>query len=70
MFSWRCFVLGVVFFPWAAQATTYEVTNSGDKATGGTLRWAILAATSNPGVDTITFNLASTTIAPTFAGTA
>lgn len=51
----------------ATLAATYTVTNNGDTATGGTLRWAINGATTNPGPDTIAFALSSTTITPTAA---
>lgn len=49
-----------------ALAATYSVTNNGDTATGGTLRWALDAGATNPGPDTVQFNLpGSTTITPT-----
>lgn len=45
--------------PGVAQAATYTVTSTDDSvpAAAGTLRWAIEQATSNPGPDTITFNI-------------
>ncbi len=48
-------------------AATYTVTNNGDGVTGGTLRWAITSANTNPGRDTIVFNLLATTITPASA---
>ncbi len=47
-------------------AASFQVTSPGDSPTGATLRWAIYAADTNPGSDTITFNLpAPYTITPT-----
>ena len=55
-----------LFRPATGTAATLTVTNNGDAATGGTLRWALKVAATNGQVDTIAFNLpASTTIAPT-----
>ena len=51
----------------AANAATYPVTSTADTMATGTLRWAIDSANTNPGRDTITFALATTTIAPTGA---
>ncbi|MBP7828394.1 MAG: right-handed parallel beta-helix repeat-containing protein [Kiritimatiellae bacterium] len=50
-----CFILGL---PGLAAGATYTVTSSADSG-GGTLRWAITAANTNPGADTIEFNLAA-----------
>ncbi len=62
-----CFLL-VLLLSAAANAATYTVTNNGDAATGGTLRWAITNANNNAGRDIIEFNLSgSTTISPASA---
>ncbi len=52
--------LGVLALGWGtvAGAATFEVTSAGDSG-AGTLRWAIGAAESSAGMDTITFNLAA-----------
>lgn len=60
-------VLSIALFTGAARSATYTVTNPGDAATGGTLRWAINAANTNPGSDAIAFNLSVLNIAPTGA---
>ncbi len=52
----------------SASASTWIVTTNADRSSSGTLRWAILAAITNPGTDTIAFNLpGSLVIAPTGA---
>jgi len=67
------FVLLLVFallsFPDAVRAASFTVTNTNDSGPGS-LRQAILDANTNPGTDTITFNIPGTgpyTIQPTSA---
>ncbi|MFH0878892.1 MAG: right-handed parallel beta-helix repeat-containing protein [Lentisphaerota bacterium] len=54
--------------PMVVQGANYTVTNAGDSVSGGTLRWAVNSANTNPGADTVLFSLASPyVIAPTGA---
>ena len=50
----------------SAIAATYPVNSTNDTMTAGTLRWAIMSANTNPGPDTVSFNLgAGASISPT-----
>ncbi len=54
---WRGVILAAWMFPMVSWGAVYTVTSTSDTSTGGTLRWALQAANTNPGVDTIAFNL-------------
>jgi hypothetical protein len=51
-----CLISFLLLSPCLAHAATYNVTNTGDSG-AGSLRQAMLNANSNPGADTITFNI-------------